>query len=68
MPTGIIQHLNTQSTELTNNSVLVASAVYGEWREPQQSLLNSFFYPLYDCLLVSLNVAVLVVVVVVGCV
>ena len=40
MPIGTIQHLNTQSTELT--SVLVASAVHGEWRwQPQQNLLNS---------------------------
>ena len=29
MPIGTIQHLNTQSTVLTNNSVLVASVVYG---------------------------------------
>ena len=62
---GTIQHLNTQSTVLTNSSLMVASVVYGEWRwQPNQNLL---FYPLYS-LLVSLNAEVLVVVVVVGCV
>ena len=50
MPIGTIQHLNTQNTELTNSSVLVASAIYGEWRwQPQQNLLNTVFYPLYVC-------------------
>ena len=45
MPIGTIQHLNTQSTVLTNSSVLVASLVYGEWRrQPQQNLLNSVFF------------------------
>ena len=38
--------LNTQSTVLTNSSVMVASAVYGEWRwQPYQNLLNSVFIP-----------------------
>ena len=33
--------LNTQSTVLTNNSVMVASVVNGEWRwQPHQNLLN----------------------------
>ena len=46
MPIGTIQHLNTQSTEFTNSSVLVASVVYGEWRwQPPQKLLNSVFIP-----------------------
>ena len=66
MPFGTIQHLNTQSTVLTNSSVLVASVVFGKRWQPQQNLLNSFLSPV--CLLVSLNAEVLVVVVVVGCV
>ena len=38
--------LNTQSTVLTNSSVMVASVVYGEWRwQPYQNLLNSVFIP-----------------------
>ena len=38
--------LNTQSTVLTNSSVMVASVVYGEWRwQPFQNLLNSVFIP-----------------------
>ena len=37
---------NTQSTVLTNISVMVASVVYGEWRwQPYQNLLNSVFIP-----------------------
>ena len=42
-------NLNTQSTVLTNSSIMVASVVYGEWRwQPYQNLLNSV-YPLYVC-------------------
>ena len=38
--------LNTQSTVLTNRSVMVASVVDGEWRwQPYQNLLNSVFIP-----------------------
>ena len=38
--------LNTQSTALTNSSVMVASVVYGEWRwQHYQNLLNSVFVP-----------------------
>ena len=56
------------STVLTNNIVVAASVVYGEWRwQLFQNLLNSVLSPI--CLLVSLlNAEVLVVVVVVGCV
>ena len=55
------------STVLTNKIVVAASVVYGEWRwQLFQNLLNSVLSPI--CLLVSLNVEVLVVVVVVGCV
>ena len=55
------------STVLTNNIVVAASVVYGEWRwQLFQNLLNSVLSPI--CLLVSLNVEVLVVVAVVGCV
>ena len=55
------------STVLTNNIVMAASVVYGEWRwQLFHNLLNSVLSPL--CLLVSLNAEVLVVVVVVGCV
>ena len=36
--------LNTQTTVLTNNSVIVASVVDGEWRwQPYQNFLNSVF-------------------------
>ena len=70
MPIGTIQqsdNLNTQSTVLTNNTVVAASVVYGEWRwQLFQNLLNSVLSPI--CLLVSLNAEVLVVVIVVGCV
>ena len=70
MPIGTIQqsdNLNTQSTVLTNSSVMVVSVVYGEWRwQPCQNMLNSVLTPI--CLLVSLNAELLVVVVVVGCV
>ena len=46
MPSGTIQHLNTQSIVLTNSSVMVASVVDGEWRwQPHQNLLNSVFIP-----------------------
>ena len=59
--------LNTQSTVLTNSSVLVASVVDGEWRwQPYQTCWIQFLSPI--CLLVSLNAEVLVVVVIVGCV
>ena len=55
------------STVLTNNIVVAASVVYGEWRwQLFQNLLNSVLSPI--CLLVSLNAEVLVVVRVVGCV
>ena len=38
--------LNTQSTVLTNSSVMVASVVDGEWRwQPYQNLLNWVFIP-----------------------
>ena len=38
--------LSTESTVLTNSSVMVASVVYGEWRwQPYQNLLNSVFIP-----------------------
>ena len=61
--------LNTQSTILTNSSVIVASVVYGEWRwQRYQNLLNSVFIPYMSASGVSLNAEVLVVVVVVGCV
>ena len=70
MPIGTIQqsdNLNTQVQYLTNNIVVAASVVYGEWRwQLFQNLLNSVLSPI--CLLVSLNAEVLVVVVVVGCV
>ena len=67
MPIGTIQHQDTQSTVLTNSSVLVASVVNGGWRwQPQQNLLNSGLSPI--CLLVSFNAEVLVVVLTVGCV
>ena len=53
MPIGTIQHLNRQRTVLTNNTVLVASLVYGEWRwKPQQNLLISGFIP---CMSASAN-------------
>ena len=59
-----IQHLNTKV------QCSLPTAAYRwqvEWRwQPQQNLLNSVFYPLYKCLLVSLNAEVLVVVVVVA--
>ena len=50
MPIGTIvqsDKLNTQSTVLTNNSVLVASVVNREWRwQTQQNVLNWGFNPL----------------------
>ena len=50
MPIGTTQQsdeLNTQSTVLTNSSVLVASLVTGEWRwQPLQNFLNWGFNPL----------------------
>ena len=49
MQIGTIQqsdNLNSQSTILTNSSVMVASIVYGEWRwQPYQNLLNSVLIP-----------------------
>ena len=66
MPIGTIQRFNTQSTVLTNNSVLVASVIYEEWRwQPQQNLLSSVLSPI--CLLLSLNAVLVVVVVVTVC-
>ena len=48
---GTIQqsdNLKTQSTVLTNSSVMVTSVVYGEWRwQPYQNLLNSVLSPIY---------------------
>ena len=69
MTIGTIQqsdNLNIQSIVLTNNSVKVASVVYGEWRwQPYQNLLNPVFIPYMSD---SVIAEVLVVVVVVGCV
>ena len=61
------QTIWTSSTVLTNNIVVAASVVYGEWRwQLFPNLMNSVLSPI--CLLVSLNAEVLVVVIVVGCV
>ena len=61
-------NLNTQSTALTNSSVMVASVVYGEWRwQLYQNLLKLILSPI--CMFMSLNAEeVLTVVVVMGCV
>ena len=69
MPIGTIQHLNTQSTVLTNSTLLVASVVYGGWRcQHHRNLLNSIQFLFAICLLVSLKAEVFAVVVVLGCV
>ena len=63
MSIGTIQQsdkLNTQSTILTNSSVLVASAISGEWRwQPHQNVLNWVLIPFP--LLASLTALVVVV-------
>ena len=50
MPFGTIQHLNTQSTVLTNSSVLVASVVDGGMKIITSTKVIEFsLYPLYVC-------------------
>ena len=52
MPIGTIQqsdNLNTQSTVLTNSSVMVASVVYGEWDDNPTKTCWIQIYPPYVC-------------------
>ena len=66
-PIVTIQHLSTQSTVLTNSSVLLTSVVYGNEDENRNKTCWIKSLCLI-CLLVPLNAKVLVVVIVVGCV